>query len=84
METPEAIAASSLQRRAAVDISSALSRGWALVRDHMLELVGATVLGWLVTVGLAFVPILGWIVGFNLAIFIIEIVFIAVLSVGLG
>jgi uncharacterized membrane protein len=32
----------------------------------MAVLVGATVLGWLVTVGLAFVPILGWIVGFVL------------------
>jgi uncharacterized membrane protein len=66
MDTPEAIAATYLQRRPSIDISSALSRGWALVRDHMLVLVGATVLGWLVTVGLAFVPVLGWIVGFVL------------------
>jgi len=29
----------------------------------MAVLVGTTVLGWLITVGLAFVPILGWIVG---------------------
>ncbi len=55
-----------VQRRATVDISSALSRGWALVRDNMAVLVGATVLGWLVTVGLAFVPVLGWVVGFVL------------------
>ena len=66
MDTAEAIAATYLQRRPSIDITSALSRGWALVRDHMLELVGATLLGWLVTVGLAFVPVLGWIVGFVL------------------
>jgi uncharacterized membrane protein len=66
MDTPEAIAATYLQRRTSIDISSALSRGWALVRDHLVVLVGATVLGWLVTVGLAFVPVLGWIVGFVL------------------
>ena len=61
MDTPEAIAASYLQRHASIDIGGALSRGWELVRDHMLVLCGATVLGWLITVGLAFVPILGWI-----------------------
>ena len=66
MDTAEAIAASHLQRRVSIDISSALSRGWALVRDNMAVLAGATVLGWLVTIGLAFVPILGWIVGFVL------------------
>src|SRR5438045_26804 len=66
MDTPEAIAASYLQRHASIDISGALSRGWELVRDHMMVLCGATVLGWLITVGLAFVPILGWIVGFIL------------------
>jgi hypothetical protein len=66
MDTPEAIAAAYLQRHVSIDISSALSRGWALVRDHLAVLVGATVLGWLVTVGLAFVPVLGWIVGFVL------------------
>jgi hypothetical protein len=66
MDTPEAIAATYLQRHATIDISRAISRGWALVRDHMAVLVGATILGWLVTVGLAVVPILGWIVGFVL------------------
>lgn len=66
MDTPESIADGYLQRHAVIDISSAISRGWALVRDNMAVLVGATVLGWLVTVGLAFVPILGWIVGFVL------------------
>ena len=66
MDTPEAIAATYLQRHPSIDISNALSRGWTLVRDHMPVLVGATVLGWLVTVGLAFVPVLGWIVGFVL------------------
>jgi hypothetical protein len=66
MDTPEAIADGYLQRHAVIDISSAISRGWALVRDNMAVLVGATVLGWLVALGLAFVPILGWIVGFVL------------------
>ena len=66
MDTPDSIAASYLQRRTSIDISSALSRGWALVRDNMAVLVGASVLGWLVAVGLAFVPILGWVVGFVL------------------
>ena len=66
MDTPDAIAASYLQRQTTIDISRALSRGWELVRDHMMVLCGATVLGWLITVGLAFVPILGWIVGFIL------------------
>lgn len=66
MDTPETIANGYLQRHAAIDISGALSRGWALLRDNMVVLVGATVLGWLVTVGVAFVPILGWVVGFVL------------------
>jgi uncharacterized membrane protein len=66
MDTPEAIANQYLQRHVAIDISSAISRAWALVRDHMAVLVGATLLGWLVTVGIGFVPIVGWIVGFVL------------------
>lgn len=66
MDTSEAIADGYLQRHAVIDISGALSRGWTLVRDNMAVLVGATVLGWLVALGLAFVPILGWIVGFVL------------------
>ena len=66
MDTPEAIANGYLQRHAVIDISGAISRGWALLRDNMAVLVGATVLGWLVALGLAFVPILGWIVGFVL------------------
>ena len=36
------------------------------MRDNPFELVGASVLAWLITVGLALVPILGWIVGFVL------------------
>ena len=66
MDTAEAIAASYLQRHTSIDISRALSRGWVLVRDNMAVLAGATALGWLITVGLAFVPILGWVVGFVL------------------
>jgi hypothetical protein len=66
MDNAEAIAATYLQRHAPIDISRAISRGWDLVRDNLVELVGATLLAWLVTVGLAFVPVLGWIVGFVL------------------
>ena len=63
MDAPETIAAEYLRRGAVVDIGRAISRGWALVRDNMGVLVGATVLGWLITVGLAFVPVVGWAVG---------------------
>jgi hypothetical protein len=63
MDTPETIAAEYLRRGASVDIGSAISRGWVLVRDNMVVLIGATVLGWLITVGLAFVPVVGWVVG---------------------
>jgi hypothetical protein len=63
METSEAIATEYLSRGTHIDIGNALSRGWALVRDNMGVLIGATVLGWLITIGIAFVPILGWAVG---------------------
>ena len=64
MDTPEAMAAAYLRRGTVIDIGRAVSRGWALIRDNMGVLVGATVLGWLVSIGLAFVPVLGWVVGF--------------------
>ena len=51
-----------VQRRATVDISSALSRGWALLRDNMPILVGASLLAWLMTC----VPVVGWLLGFVL------------------
>ena len=63
MDTPETIAAEYLRRGATIDIGKAISRGWALVRDNMGVLIGATVLGWLITAGLAFVPVVGWVVG---------------------
>jgi len=62
METPEAIAAEYLRRDTLIDIGSAISRGWQLVRDNPGVLIGATVLGWLISVGIAFVPVLGWVV----------------------
>jgi len=62
MESPEAIAAEYLRRGTVIDIGSAVSRGWALVRDNAGVLIGATVLGWLISVGIAFVPVLGWVV----------------------
>jgi len=43
--------------------AAAISRGWELVRDNPGVLIGATVLGWVITLGVAFVPVLGWIVG---------------------
>src|ERR1700687_519177 len=66
MDAPETIAAEYLRRGAVVNIGSAVSRGWELVRDNPGGLVGATVLGWLITMGLALVPVLGWVVGFVL------------------
>jgi len=66
MDTPEAMATEYLRRDTVIDIGGALSRGWALVRDNMGVLVGAAVLGWLVSVGIAFVPVIGWVVGFVL------------------
>jgi hypothetical protein len=63
MDAPEVIAADYLRRGAVVDIGSAVSRGWALVRDNLGVLAGATVLGWLICIGLAFVPVVGWVVG---------------------
>jgi hypothetical protein len=63
MDLPETIADEYLRRGVVIDIGSAVSRGWALVRDNMGLLIGASVLGWLITIGLAFVPVVGWVVG---------------------
>jgi len=63
MDTPETIAAEYLSRGVHVDIGTALSRGWALVRDNMGVFIGASALGWLITIGISFVPIVGWAVG---------------------
>jgi uncharacterized membrane protein len=62
VDTPETIAAAYLSRHATVDIGSALSRGWALLKDHMGVLVGASLLAWIVSG----VPIIGWLLGFVL------------------
>jgi uncharacterized membrane protein len=64
MDTPEAMAAEYIRRPVSIDIGGAVSRGWELVRDNAAVLIGATVLAWLVAVGLSVVPVLGWIVGF--------------------
>jgi hypothetical protein len=64
MNTPDAPAAEYIARPVVIDIGSAVSRGWAVVSQNMGLLIGATVLAWLITIGLAFVPVLGWIVGF--------------------
>ena len=63
MDTPETIAAGYLRRGASVDIGSAISRGWALVRDNAGVLIGASALGWLITIALGCVPIVGWVLG---------------------
>jgi uncharacterized membrane protein len=63
MDSPETIAAEYLRRGAVIDIGRAVSRGWALVRDNMGVLIGATALGWIITLGVAWVPVLGWAVG---------------------
>ena len=59
MESAEAIAADYLRRGTNIDIGSAISRGWALVRDNMGVLVGASVLCWLMSM----VPVVGWLLG---------------------
>jgi len=63
MDTPEMIAAEYLRRDVEIDISSAISRGWALVMANLPVLGGATVLMWAIGVGLGFLPIIGWAVG---------------------
>ncbi len=57
--TPDVLAADYLSRNAVLDIGSCVSRGWALVRDNPGLLIGATFLTWLVTFGIAMIPILG-------------------------
>lgn len=59
MDTPDVIAAEYLRRGGGVDIGGAISRGWALVRDNMGVLIGATVLCWLMSM----VPVVGWLLG---------------------
>lgn len=63
MDTPEIIAAEYLLRDVEIDISGAISRGWALVMANLPVLAGATVLTWAIGVGLGFLPIIGWAVG---------------------
>jgi hypothetical protein len=63
MDTPDTIAAEYLRRGVVIDIGSAISRGWTLVMDNMAVMIGATLLGWLISIGLAFVPVVGWAVG---------------------
>jgi uncharacterized membrane protein len=64
MDTPDVIAAEYLRRGTPVDIGSAISRGWDLVRDNAALLIGASALGWIISLALACLPILGWIIGF--------------------
>ena len=57
--SPESIAAGYLAHAAPVDISSCLSRGWALVRDNPGLTIGATLLIMLVSFGLSMLPVIG-------------------------
>ena len=57
--SPESIAAGYLARAAPVDISSCLTRGWALVRDNPGLTIGATLLIMLVSFGLSMLPVIG-------------------------
>jgi hypothetical protein len=59
MDQPGVIAAAYLSRGGSVDIGGAVSRGWALVRDNLWMLMGATVLCWLISIA---VPLIGWII----------------------
>ena len=61
MDTPDVIAAEYLRRNSSVDIGSAISRGWELVRDNMGIVVGGSMLAWVVMIALGCVPIVGWI-----------------------
>jgi len=63
METPEAIAAEYIRRDVPIDFGKAVSRGWELVYANAAVLIGASVLGWIITLGIAFLPVIGWIVG---------------------
>ncbi len=60
MDSAEQIAAEYLSRHGTVDIGRAISRGIDLVRDNVGPLVGGTLLVFLVSFGLAIVPVIGW------------------------
>ncbi len=60
---PEAIAAEYLRRGVTLDAGRCVARGWALVRDNPIVLVGAGLIAWSLIVALPFVPRVGWLVG---------------------
>jgi len=61
--TLDAIAEEYARRGAAIDVNRALSRAWALVRDHFLVLSATAFLAWLTMVAVALIPVLGVFVG---------------------
>ena len=63
MDNPETIAAEYIRRGTSIDISRAISRGWELVMAHAPVLIGATVLGWAISLGVGLIPRLGWLLG---------------------
>ena len=67
----------------APEIAPAKDRTWAVGASSAFALFASAMAIWKATqlpAGSWLVAIIGWIVGFNLAIFIVEIVFIALLS----
>ena len=57
---PETIAAAYLQQSRPIDIGGAIRRGWELVRDNPGPLIGGSFLVWLLSFGVAAVPLIGW------------------------
>jgi hypothetical protein len=65
------------------EIAPAADRTWAVGASSALALFASAMAIWKATrlpPGSWLIAIIGWIVGFNLAIFVVEIVFIALLS----
>ena len=60
---PESIASEYLRRDVSLDAGRCVSRGWALVRDNLLVLIGAAAVVWSVLLALSFVPVAGWVAG---------------------
>jgi len=57
------IAGDYARRGGTIDVNRALSRAWALVREHFLVLSGAAFLAWLTMVAVTLIPVVGFFVG---------------------
>jgi hypothetical protein len=67
MDTPETIAAEYIRRGTVIDIGRTISRGWELVMANAPVLIGATVLSWVIAMGIGLIPRIGWVIGTVLA-----------------